>query len=519
MQINTFSLYSNIYKKRVLLLIIFSSIIKLILSNFIELGNDEVYYYTYALQPDWNHFDHPGMIGWMIRVTSFNLLWVSTFSLRIGSILCSAATTYIIFKCGTLARDEKAGYFASCIYTFSIYTSIIAGFFVMPDSPQLLFYSVSIYLIIKYVTNPNEFNTKKWILLGLFIGFATLSKVHALFLWFGFINYIFFFENKTLKNKNLYISIFITFICLIPIIYWNIQNDFITYKFHSKRILHSGVSFSNFMKEITGEFIYQNPFIFLIILATFFNIKSIKLSFNNKKVHTLLLWLGLPTILVFWVISLFNPTLPHWSGPGYVSLFIIAGVFLSNNNLKMPLLLNIAFVFDIFIIFSIITLINFVPFQFGSSKQRSIGEMNPLLDISGWSVFSNKFTKIVNYDISNGLMKKNSPIVIYKWFPGGHILFYVATPLHLNIISIGNLEDLHKFAWLNNHQQLHIGDDAYCIVPTNVPFDPLHDYQKYFEKILMPDTIPAIKNGILTRNFLIYRLKNCKKIPNKILNK
>ena len=137
------------YQKKIGWLILVTVVIKIILSSFLELGNDEVYYYTYAIQPDWNHFDHPPMVGWMIRLTSLNLHWVSTLSMRIGSILSAAIATFVIFETGTLLKNERAGYIAAVLYSLSIYTTIIAGLFVLPDSPQLLFFTLSIYLMVK----------------------------------------------------------------------------------------------------------------------------------------------------------------------------------------------------------------------------------------------------------------------------------------------------------------------------------------------------------------------------------
>jgi hypothetical protein len=45
------------YQKKLGWLIVITLVVKIFLSFFIELGNDEVYYYSYAIQPDWNHFD------------------------------------------------------------------------------------------------------------------------------------------------------------------------------------------------------------------------------------------------------------------------------------------------------------------------------------------------------------------------------------------------------------------------------------------------------------------------------
>ena len=121
------------YQKKLWTLVAITLVVKILLSFLLELGNDEVYYYTYALQPDWNHFDHPPMVGWMIRLTSLNLHWVTALSMRIGAILSAAIATIVIYETGTLLKNERAGYFAALLYSLSIYTSIIAGLFVLPD--------------------------------------------------------------------------------------------------------------------------------------------------------------------------------------------------------------------------------------------------------------------------------------------------------------------------------------------------------------------------------------------------
>ena len=115
------------YSKKTIWLISIAVIVKLALSFLLELGNDEVYYYTYAVQPDWNHFDHPPMVGWLIQLSTLNVQWVSTLSMRLGSIVAAAISTWIIFQTGTLIKSERAGWIAAILYTFSIYTSIIAG--------------------------------------------------------------------------------------------------------------------------------------------------------------------------------------------------------------------------------------------------------------------------------------------------------------------------------------------------------------------------------------------------------
>jgi len=508
-----------VYQKKLWWLIGISIVVKLFLSYFLELGNDEVYYYTYALQPDWNHFDHPPMVGWLIRIFTFNLQWLSAVSMRLGSIFCAAIATIVIFESGTILKNEKAGWIAALLYTLSIYTSIIAGLFIMPDSPQLLFFTLSIYFMLSWVIKPHIFTMFDWVLLGLFIGLATLSKVHGLYLWVGFGLFIIFNQVENLKEKNGYIAILVTLICIIPIVYWNYQNDFITYRFHSKRIMHTGISFSNFITQVGGEFFYQNPLVYIAILISLFRIHKVRYQAKSAKAVNLLLWLSIPLILVFWTISLFNATLPHWTGPAFISLFLIAGVYWSSYSRKLiPVLLKWAIGFMAVLILGFVGIVKVFPKQLGSEKIENLGEYNPINDVTGWAYLSKAFKDIVQKDLATGRMSVHAPIVVHKWFPGGHLLFYTAPLLQTRIIAIGALEDVHKFAWLNKTQEgLKIGEDAYCIVPSSLPANPSLLYGEYFTSIEKPDTIPYITKGVLLRNFYVYRLKACKKIPAPIL--
>ncbi len=519
--------YSKIdYPKKTIWLIGIAIIVKVALSFLLELGNDEVYYYTYAVQPDWNHFDHPPMVGWMIQLSTLNLNWVSTLSMRLGSILAAAISTWIVFRIGALIHNERAGWIAALLYTCSIYTSIIAGLFIMPDSPQLLFFTGSIYLMTKWVVKPHLFTKLNWLVLGLLIGLATLSKVHGLYLWVGFGGFLLFHQLKTLKQPFLYIAVVITLLALIPILYWNIAYDFITYKFHSKRVLHSGIQVASFFQQIAGEFFYQNPLVYISCLIPLLRFKKLKAIFqvqstSNQKstsLVSLLLWLSLPLIALFWSISLFNPTLPHWTGPGFIALFLLAGVYWSETSKKLiPNLIQWALGFFVVLVIGFIGLVHVFPIQLGSKSPDNLGEYNPINDVTGWNQFSAEFKTLVQQDTSGGMQAK-APIIVSKWFPAGHILFYTARSTQKQVIAIGALEDVHKFAWLNQDQpNLQIGQDAYFIQPSNLPFDPTQSILPYFEKMGKTDTIQIKQRGLLLRNFYVYRFKNCQKIPASIL--
>jgi hypothetical protein len=202
-------------------------------------------------------------------------------------------------------------------------------------------------------------------------------------------------------------------------------------------------------------------------------------------------------------------------------LFLIAGVYWSSYSRKIiPGIIKGAMAFMGVLLISFLLLVFVFPRQLGSKNVENLGEYNPINDVTGWTFISQHFDSLYVQEQKDSIMSKSAPILVNKWFPGGHILFYTARPLQIKVIGLGAINDLHKFAWLNKDiAPLKLGEDAYYMTPSNLPNDPVKMYGDYFETINTPDTVPYISKGVVLRNFYIYRLKSCKKIPESILKK
>jgi hypothetical protein len=282
------------------------------------------------------------------------------------------------------------------------------------------------------------------------------------------------------------------------------------------------------LREIVGEALYQNPIVFILVVISLLQFIKQK-QLNNKTIKQLenktenrkqfLLLLSLPMIFLFWFISLRNDIFPHWSGPAYIPLFIIAAIYLAEKtNKKFPNWIKLSGILVGIALVSITALANFAPFNLGNQDKNRYGEYCPTLDISGWKDFSKSFKIIANKDFATNRMKPNTSIVVNKWFPACQLELYTSRETGLQIFAIGDLENIHHFAWLNQQRKpLQIGEDAYCIVPSNVPMKVEENFSKYFTTIEKPDTINQIRSKAVVRYFYIWRLKNCKQVPDEML--
>lgn len=361
----------NEYRIKLRWLIVVSSILRCLFALFLELGNDEVYYYSYAEHLDWNHFDHPPMVGILIRFFTLNLHWVNDFSMRFGAIIMAAFNTWLIAAIARHLMSERAGLIVGVLYTASIYSSIISGLFILPDSIANTFWIAAMYsMVVILTTSDTQKQSNQFLLLGMWIGLACMSKVHSIFLGVGFISFTLLFQREFLKNRSFYLGMVLFMICVLPIWLWNEEYDFITWKFHSQRvsILDSGIRWDYFAQAFLGQIFYNNPLlIYMYVFVLFSLIKDkFKIKGLSKDIVYLLLLISLPIIVATTTISLFRQTLPHWSGPGFFGIMLISSMWIDqqiklNKIPKIRKLLNLQLSFTLLIIALGVVLINFYP--------------------------------------------------------------------------------------------------------------------------------------------------------------
>jgi len=503
----------NRFHKNLAWLIGISTLLRIVLAQSLEFGNDEVYYWTYALFPDWSYFDHPPMLGFFIQLFSLNLLFDSEMFIRLSSIFFAALNTLLFFQIGKEIKNEMAGWYAALLYNASIYTSLIVGVFILPDTPQVFFWLLAMCLMVEVLPDKDIVgsNKRRMLLLGFVIGLGMLSKYTSVFLWIGGGLYISFYNRQWFKTFHLYIGIFISLLFLLPLLYWSMQNNFVNFAFQGERanIFSSSIRFDFVGQEIGGQFFYHNPLLFVLIWISVWAAIT-KNHFIEKKKLALLLFLSLPMIATFLFISLFRQTLPHWSGPAYLSLMLIAATFLANKQkTKIHWVLKSAFVFLI-----VLVILAAAETKFGLLNTRKVVSKDLTLDMYGWKQLGEKAHVIFESDIARGMMPENAPIISWRWFPAAHLDYYVGRPIGKNVLAIGSLERIHKYAWINKQRgDFWLGMDAYFITFDTDFEDPQKEIASYFETILAPDTLYLERNKQLVKKAYVYRLKNMIQLP------
>jgi 4-amino-4-deoxy-L-arabinose transferase-like glycosyltransferase len=526
----------SLLKRYLFILIGVSALVRALIAYFLDLGNNEAYYWTYGLYPDMSHLDHPPMIGWFIQLFTVNLYFKGEIFLRLASIVIGSLNTWIIFILGRRIKNELTGFYAAILYTSSIYCSVFVGTFINPDTPQSLFYLLSIYflhegLIVKYeVCNESKILCRlSLVLAGLFIGLALLSKYSSIFLWAGVGVYVLSSDRKMLKEPFLYVAAAVSLLFLFPVLYWNYTNGFASFSFQGARLLsaENGINLKFLIGEVTGAFIYNNPVNIIITIAAIFSFK--KRRFLSDSQYGLLLSLALPIIFFFLIVSLFTHTMPHWSAPGYFTLILISAAYLASKYeiqkkgtkgiiLPSPLKYSLS----LLIIATALGLAQyytgFLNIELKQEKEYKIGSTDFTLENYGWDKLADEFNILRESDIASGKMTANTFILSSLWSDASHYDYYIASPNNMVVKTIGPLNETRKYAWITDKLgSFKIGESAYYIESSRDKQSMTEVGKRYFKHVELAKIIYIKRLNQPVLRFKIFRFKQLSMIPEREL--
>lgn len=492
------------YRRATLVLILFSVLLRCFIAGNLEFGNDEVYYWLYAKYPDISHFDHPSMVGFFIQFFTANLIIDSELAIRLAAIIPSAISMYLVFLITNNLKDSKTGFISVLLYTVSVYGFIIAGTFILPDSPLVLFWLLSFYFFVQVLPyDPVDASKTKILLAFLCSGLAIYSKYQAVFLLFGVVLYVVLCNRRWLKKSVFYLGFLFPLFFVIVIFYWNYQNDFISYKFHGDRVSFFSLKFNSlsFFREVLGQFLYNNPFTFLSFI--FLIIAFFKKRFKFERKLTLFFFCcAIPLILVTIYLSLYRNTLPHWSGICYLTMLPLISIYISERKVVKGLLITVTS-FSLLMVLALFVINKGVLLPKPDKQAlKDVGRKDVLLDMQGW--------KEVSSDVSGFLKetKLNSlPIISNKWYPAAHIDYYIARPNNMELYGVGELKDIHKYYWINKENTKSLDRVLYITDSRNYK-EPDVLYGNKYKTVSLLKIFPVVRGEYVVKNVFVYLLNN-----------
>ncbi len=306
----------------------------------------DAYYFLYGQNLSLSYFDHPGMIGYLLRLFS-EIFGKTVFVIKLTDFTITTFTILAFYKLASYFLSKNKAIKALILLTSTLFISILS-FNSTPDVPLLLFWTLSLICLYKAIFEDNK---KYWIFAGIAMGLAFNSKYTALLLQFGLIAFLLFSTDyrKILKSPWLWLSILISILVMFPVFWWNYQHDFASFTFQSSErtssISEFKISPTNFFGAIAHQLLLLLPVLFLVFVTfTYKYIKRAILKFKIPQAKTLfLLAFFIPTFVGFFSITPIYWVKLNWMMPSYITGIILAGMFIKQKLIKTQLVFSVIF--------------------------------------------------------------------------------------------------------------------------------------------------------------------------------
>lgn len=282
-----------------------------------DLGSDESHYILYSQHLDLSYFDHPPLVGW-IHYFFQTLFGFNSLSARVPSLLLWVWAYLELQKSDLKIKGNLILLFQTSLVPLAL------TLFMLPDTP-LIPLSIGIYRLTKsLITKPN---LKTWLALGLYLGLAGLSKYSAVLL-VPPVAYalIVKFRFQILRDQGFYLCTLVALSLISPVLVWNIQNDFISFRYQFQHVVGQASGLENFLRSALMQWIgYGLLLVPTLMLLTAKKLTLVyRMSLKKWFTHDTLAFLLAGTWTAFFIYSSFSKvTLPHWTLIGWLFWFLV----------------------------------------------------------------------------------------------------------------------------------------------------------------------------------------------------
>lgn len=292
------------------------ALFRLILSAWLPMTGDEAYFVLWGKNPDYGYYDHTPFVGWLIA--AFLTISDAAWWLRLPSVLLPIGLAYAIFKILEYRKPDVA---VLAALTFLVAPVNVINVLITTDTPLVLFSFISSWYYYRAITDTREDNNsyRFFILSGLFLGLAFISKYFAVLLGLTYGLYIILFQ----RNKRSIIGLGFILLMVLPFaslnIWWNYNHCWSNILFNIYNRASSGSdSLANLLSYIGILSYLLSP---VVIFYIFKNRKQFKNIFSEKY-SELYFWLLMIPLSLFLIILIRKAIGLHWLFSFYPLFFI-----------------------------------------------------------------------------------------------------------------------------------------------------------------------------------------------------
>ncbi|HEX3550791.1 MAG TPA: glycosyltransferase family 39 protein [Candidatus Elarobacter sp.] len=276
----------------------------------VPLTGDEAYYWEWAKHLALGYADHPPMVAYLI--VPFDWATANPLFVRLGFLLCGVVAT--LAAAGAAKRitgDERAGMVTALAMTLAPMLSV--GFVLAtPDGPLMAGWALCLYFAVRASQTHAR---RDYVLLGIAVAFALLSKMFAWALIAGIVAWALAPNRRAMWREGLSLSFVVAAVLYAPFLVWNAQHHWISFVF-------------TLSQRHVSEPLWYRPIVYLAVCAAGYSpgLWIAALFVLVRPRNALVAWTAIPLAAVLILLNAHERIELHWFFGPYVSLAVGMGV-------------------------------------------------------------------------------------------------------------------------------------------------------------------------------------------------
>ena len=302
-------------------------VLRLIASHFVGLGTDESYSVAVSRTLQFSYFDHPPAQYWLAHGAAA-LVGYGRGD-RWPFILIFAASSWLMFVLTRRLFGARAGFWAVVALNLSAFFTLPAASWVLPDGPLILgLLGAATALARLWFPKDGEPDGpwRDWLLAGLWIGVAGLSKYQAALFGLGVgLAVLTVPARRTwLARPQPYVGAGVALLVLSPVLVWNGEHHWASFAFQGGRGAPThGLHPLGPILALLAQAGLLLPWVF--IPMAWAGVRAARGGPADER-RWFLLMLAAPAIVLFTLTPFLGSLgLPHWPMPGWLLLFPLLG--------------------------------------------------------------------------------------------------------------------------------------------------------------------------------------------------
>ena len=292
------------------------ALVHLVWGAVMGLSVDEAHYLLYAAHPALSYFDHPPLVGWVqVPLVALGaplvLLRVLPGALWVGTVLLVYQLARTLIHGGGGA-PHRAGLWAVATLALAPLMHVLA-IGLLPDT-LLMFFALLLMRQTQRLMQPTAFHqTSPWLLWGLILGLAGLSKYTAIF--FALASALCLLQThglRVLRVPALWAGVALAIAMVSPVLVWNAENGWVSFVYQARHGAGSVWRVEDVLRFAAVQLLVYGPLLWWGARA-------------RTSVGVLRWFFVLPFAVLAWL-SGGGSGLPHWTAPAWVTLAPFAGV-------------------------------------------------------------------------------------------------------------------------------------------------------------------------------------------------